>query len=127
MTPGAVYFNDCPREANIPIYLVVNGSVGVVLIALNMGEQIHKKATRTEDDGVLVGFLKTGKWIMKGSDNKALNVALFAIEMVLGLFLAAWFFVGRCTNLIARRSSSAIYIPSFHALSLHPLKHPPHA
>ncbi|CAG9864084.1 unnamed protein product [Phyllotreta striolata] len=40
---GIQFLRDCPREPNIPIYMIVGGSVGSVKMALTLWSQFHQR------------------------------------------------------------------------------------
>ena len=77
---------------------MVTGSVGLVLVGINVGQQIYKQYTE-EDDGVLVRLFKSGLRILRGEDEekKAQKIAVFCLELALGLTVVAWFITGELT------------------------------
>lgn len=47
---GIQFLRDCPREPNIPIYMVIGGGVGCVKMGMTLYSQLH---TRRMEVGVM--------------------------------------------------------------------------
>ncbi|KAG5896596.1 hypothetical protein JTB14_024405 [Gonioctena quinquepunctata] len=44
---GIQFLRDCPKEPNIPVYMVVGGSVGCIKMGLTLWSQLHTRRTDT--------------------------------------------------------------------------------
>ena len=69
---GALYFNDCPREHYIPIYLIVAGAFGVVR---NISSMIQR--CKNQQEG-----------------NEQENAKSHPVDSIISCFLLAWFIAG---------------------------------
>ncbi|CAG9769133.1 unnamed protein product [Ceutorhynchus assimilis] len=72
---GVQFLRDCPREPNIPIYMVVGGSIGSVKMGLCLWNQLH---TRHIDP----------------SSHNNSSIASRIVSIALTLVLLAWFALG---------------------------------
>ncbi|XP_078323497.1 transmembrane protein 272-like isoform X1 [Crassostrea virginica] len=69
---GGVYYNDCPAEWRIPLYLIVGGSVGIIKNFSSLCQKVKNDRDNAEDENV-----KTTK-----------------VDSLLNCFLLAWFIFG---------------------------------
>lgn len=96
---GSVYFHKCPRQPHVPLYLVVAGCAGILLICIPAAELIHRLCTESEDeDGVFMRVLKFGARVVIGEretkKSKIIKVTIICVESILALFIFAWFITG---------------------------------
>ncbi|XP_057656823.1 uncharacterized protein LOC130894203 isoform X1 [Diorhabda carinulata] len=72
---GIHFLRDCPREPNIPIYMIVGGSVGCVKMSLTLWSQFY--TSRTANSG-----------------NDATSIVSKIASIALTILLIAWFALG---------------------------------
>uniref|UniRef100_A0A914XBT1 Uncharacterized protein n=1 Tax=Plectus sambesii TaxID=2011161 RepID=A0A914XBT1_9BILA len=86
---GISYFNKCPVQRQIPIYLLVGGGVGMLKIGM-----IFMKHRRDRQDDIGIDDLEADD-TFHGSSHKGFGSksTLFA-EVVVSLFLLSWFAAG---------------------------------
>lgn len=70
---GGVYFDDCPAEWLIPLYLVVAGSVGIIKNFSSLCQKVKNDRENAEDEN-----MKTTKF-----------------DSLLNCFLMIWFIFGK--------------------------------
>ncbi|PAA71421.1 hypothetical protein BOX15_Mlig005099g2 [Macrostomum lignano] len=105
---GAMYFNRCPIEHYIPIYLVVSGGVGVIL-ALTNGSDAHKTHKKSRDASANEGGesdrLQGGMEEM--NQQSAGEKCWSGIRSLLTLFAFIWMIIGMYWVLHVRGNVSA--------------------
>ncbi|CAF4568119.1 unnamed protein product [Rotaria sp. Silwood1] len=80
---GVKYLNDCPVQSNLPVYLLVVGSMGLVRVLNLLWKQFRRRRMRKLEGVELDQEEETEN---NGSD---------FTDAVLNLFLLAWFIVGQ--------------------------------
>ncbi|CAF1003215.1 unnamed protein product [Rotaria sordida] len=80
---GVKYLNDCPIQSNLPVYLLVVGSMGLVRVLNLLWKQFRRRRMRKLEGVELDQEEETDD---NGSD---------FTDAVLNLFLLAWFIVGQ--------------------------------
>ncbi len=70
---GAVYFDDCPKEKYIPIYLIVGGTFGVLKNLGNVCQRLRNRKEQQDEE----------------------NAKTNPFDSLLNCFLAAWFIAGK--------------------------------
>lgn len=108
---GVKYLNDCPIQPNLPVYLLVVGSMGLVR-ALNLLWKQFRRRRMRKSEGVEIDQEEETE---NGSIDSITHLLIFALHLldgsdftdaVLNLFLFAWFIVGQFWTW-------PIYMPSF--------------
>ncbi|CAH1986342.1 unnamed protein product [Acanthoscelides obtectus] len=74
---GIQFLRDCPREPNIPVYMVVGGGVGCIKMGLTLYSQLHTR-TRTEADNAAM----------------AASIGSKVASVALTVLLVTWFALG---------------------------------
>lgn len=73
---GIQFLKDCPLEPNIPIYMVVGGSVGCVKMGLILYRQLHTRR------------------MVDNSSSNSTSIGSRVASFALSLFLIIWFGLG---------------------------------
>uniref|UniRef100_A0A7E4ZT41 DUF202 domain-containing protein n=1 Tax=Panagrellus redivivus TaxID=6233 RepID=A0A7E4ZT41_PANRE len=87
---GLVYVNKCPAIPEIPLYLLVGGSVGLLQISLLMMRHRREQHEDIDDDTRLAAFGVRGTRPQQTYSSTSTRVA----ESIFWLFLLGWFVVG---------------------------------
>ncbi|CAF1114894.1 unnamed protein product [Adineta steineri] len=91
---GVKYLNDCPIQPNLPVYLLVVGSMGLVRVLNLLWKQFRRRRMR-KLEGVELD-----------QEEETENDGSSFTDAVLNLFLLAWFIVGQFWTW-------GVYLPNF--------------
>lgn len=84
MIIGVQYLQECPKEPNIPLYLLIGGAFGLIKVATLLYHQMRRRRYERLDDGLSDGDI----------DEVWSSTSTKITEYALTIFLLVWFGMG---------------------------------